>query len=120
MLAIRLDPILPGEHRVHLALRLTHRQAFAVEHHAGVVERAVADFQGAVDDARFGQYNRTRYQRHVEFPGQSSEQCLVVSSHCLGLHAQMSIVQSASAFGADQGADKLQGIAHRQPVHGFF
>ncbi|MGF6616100.1 hypothetical protein ABH910_002993 [Pseudomonas sp. YL-218 TE3947] len=35
------------------------------------------------------------------------------------LHPQVRIVETATALGTDQGADELQRIAHRQPVHRF-
>ncbi|MCY1174496.1 hypothetical protein D9M73_147020 [compost metagenome] len=119
VLAVRLDPVLLCEERVYLALGLADRHALAVEHHAAVVQRAATDFQGAVDDARFGQHDGAGDQRHVEFPGQSSEQRLVVSGHRLGFHAQVGIVQAVATLGADQRSGELEGIAHRQPVHGL-
>ena len=104
--------------RVKLALRLAQRQAVGGEHHAGVVQRAVADLQLPLDHARVGQGDGTGHQGHAKFFGEAAKQHLIVAGHGRGFHAQVCIVHAVVAGGADPGFGKLQRVADRQPVHG--
>ncbi|MCY1433995.1 hypothetical protein D9M71_500390 [compost metagenome] len=110
--AVGLDRLLLFEHRIHLALGLADGQAIAAEHHAAVEQRATADFQRAVDDTGFGQHDGAGHQGDVKLLGQSAEQRLVILGHAFGFHAQVRVVDTALALGANQRADELQRVAH--------
>ncbi|MNL02018.1 hypothetical protein D3C87_1225080 [compost metagenome] len=55
----------------------------------------------------------------MEFFCQPAEQRLVILGHAFGFHAQVRVIQTTAALGANQRANEFQRIAHGQPVHGF-
>ncbi len=102
-----------------MPLGLSQGLAGAVEHQADVVQRAAPDLQAAVFHARLRQDDGACHQGDAVVARQVAEQLLVVVRHRLRLGAQQRIAHARRGLGGEQGAEKVQRVAGRQPMQGL-